>query len=369
MSDPDLIPFEDELGDTESTPIPLVERSLRTQAYDKSVGDLVAMVKTNEIILDPDYQRNYIWENSKASLLVESFLLNVPIPIIYVSEEQDGRWSVVDGLQRLASLRRFFDDEFKLSKLEVFQELNGLPFSKLPPKAQRTLKNGILRIIVILQESHSEIKYDIFQRLNRGSIRLNEQELRNCLYRGELTSALREARTNTTFLRVIGLKEPHRRFHDEELILRCLAMAEGYDRESATLPGYPNKMKSFLNSYMDTHKTTSAEAVRQLLVRFQRTIDGIDEVFGSKAFRRPIGGGNTDSRLNRALMDGVFVSFWHLPGAQLIAKADKVRSINETLVDSDGDFADALIYGTSDRKRVEYRVKRWFRAAEDCLRD
>jgi hypothetical protein len=368
MSEVESIDYEDELGDGESTAIPLGERVLRTQAYDKSVGDLVTMVKAGEIVLDPDYQRNYIWENSKASLLVESFLLNVPIPIIYVSEESDGRWSVVDGLQRLTSLRRFFDDEFKLSKLEVFQELNGIPFSKLPPKAQRTLKNGILRIIVMLQESHPEIKYDIFQRLNRGSIRLNEQELRNCLYRGEMTNALRESRKDKVFLGLIGLKAPHPRFNDEELILRCLAMAAGFEAATGTMPSYPNKMKSFLNSFMESHNKATQEQVRAIMDKFNEVVSAIEFVLGSKAFRRPLGaGGLTDSRLNRALMDGVFVAFWHLPLSSLKDKAGKLRGLNEHLVLSDPAFSDALIYGTSDKKRLEYRVKRWYFEAKEII--
>jgi Protein of unknown function DUF262 len=116
--------FSDEdISDNDTTcqdEIPKEERYFRTQAYDKSIGDVVSMMKSEDIILDPDYQRNYIWDNKKSSLLVESILLNVPIPIIYVSEEEDSTWSVVDGLQRLNSLRRFFENEFKLTGLEVW---------------------------------------------------------------------------------------------------------------------------------------------------------------------------------------------------------------------------------------------------------
>lgn len=340
--------------------IPPESRTLRTQAYDKSVGDLVAMVIAGDILLDPDYQRNYVWDNPKASLLIESFLLNVPIPIIYVSEEADGAWSVVDGLQRLTSLKRFFEDDFRLSKLEVFQELNGLTFSRLPPKAQRTLKNGILRIIVILQESHPEIKYDIFQRLNRGSIKLNEQELRNCLYRGPLTSALREARKEKNFLEIIGLAEPHKRFYDAELILRSLAMGEAFDPVAGGVPSYPNKMKSFLNSYMERNKKLSKADIEIKLAKFRDVVGAVQDVFGAPAFRRPIGDGDqTDTRLNRALMDAIVASFWQFDRLALAAKAAEIRSMNARLVREDAAFADALIYGTSDRKKVEYRVKTW----------
>ena len=102
--------------------IPTEQRNLRTQAYDKSISDIINMLNNGDIILDPDYQRKYIWDNKTASVLVESILLNVPIPVIYVAEDEDSRWNVVDGLQRLNSLKRFFDNEFKLRGLEVLQE-------------------------------------------------------------------------------------------------------------------------------------------------------------------------------------------------------------------------------------------------------
>ena len=143
------IEFGDKSDDEEmpSPEIPKEVRKLRTQAYDKSVIDIIRMIRDGDLILDPDYQRNYVWDNKKASLLMESILLNVPIPVIYVAEDEESRWSVVDGLQRLYSLSRFFNNEFRLARLEVLTELEGLTYLKLNPKAARILNNGILRII------------------------------------------------------------------------------------------------------------------------------------------------------------------------------------------------------------------------------
>ncbi len=211
---PDQLAFSDKADDEEvpSPEIPKEVRTLRTQAYDKSVSDLVRMMRSKDLLLEPDYQRNYVWDNRKASLLVESILLNVPIPVIYVAEDEESRWSVVDGLQRLNSLLRFFSNEFRLTGLEVLAELDRFQYTELNPKASRILNNGIIRIIVILQESHPEIKYDIFQRLNQGAIRLNEQELRNCVYRGPFIDMLKELRENAYFLSCLGARNPQRRF-------------------------------------------------------------------------------------------------------------------------------------------------------------
>ena len=223
--------FDDDSDQDSKIPyeIPQEVRKLTTQAYDKSVADVVRMIEDKDIRLDPDYQRNYVWDNKKSSLLIESIILNVPIPVIYVSQEQDDTWSVIDGLQRLYSLKRFFEGKFKLSGLEILSELNKHDINSLNPKALRLLKNGLLRVIMITHDSNEEIKYDVFMRLNTGSVHLNEQELRNCLYRGNLNKLLKELTNNVQWQTLLGLKAPHKRMADRELILRFLAIYHGWN--------------------------------------------------------------------------------------------------------------------------------------------
>jgi hypothetical protein len=244
------------------------------------------MIEATDIILDPEYQRHYVWDTKKASLLVESILLNVPIPVVYVAEDTDSKWNVVDGLQRLNSLRRYFSDAFKLRGLEVLSELNGLNYSSLNPKAARILRNGILRIILIFKESHPEIKYEIFMRLNRGAIKLKEQELRNCLYRGRLNTLLKELKANPKFLEMLGLKKPHKRMDDEELVLRYLALTESFDRDAGEVKQYTGKMKGTLNKFMESRRNINEETVSQYRDKFSQTIEKVYAVFGANAFRK-----------------------------------------------------------------------------------
>ena len=144
----DKLNFSDDSDKSKiSVEIPKEERKLVTQAYDKSVKDMVDMIRSEDVILNPEYQRHYVWDTKKASLFIESILLNVPLPIIYLSEDKDGKWNVIDGLQRLNTVRRYLGGEFKLRGLEVLQELNGSSYVTLNTKAQRILRNGILRII------------------------------------------------------------------------------------------------------------------------------------------------------------------------------------------------------------------------------
>lgn len=360
----DELQYEDDSGDEdlEVQEIPKEVRKLRTQAYDKSVSDLYSMIKGNDIILDPDYQRNYIWDNKKASLLVESILLNVPIPVVYVAEDEESRWVIVDGLQRLNSLRRFFDNEFKLSGLEVLTELKRQQFSTLNPKAQRMLKNGIIRVIVIKVESHPEIKYDIFERLNKGSITLNDQELRNCIFRGKFCDLLKGLREYKPYLQAIGLPEPHRRYYDSELILRFFAFNDAYDVSSEKVIDYPNKLKTFLNTYMEKHRFISPDDGESLGTLFKTTIEKVIAVFGSPAFRRiKPEDGTQDVRLNRALMDVIMVSFTRFTKEFLDSKKTAILELYRNLPAKDPAFNDALICGTSDTKKIEYRITTWLR--------
>ena len=364
------IEFGDKADDEEtpSPEIPKEVRKLRTQAYDKSVSDIIRSIRDGDLMLDPDYQRNYVWDNKKASLLMESILLNVPIPVIYVSEDEDSKWSVVDGLQRLYSLYRFFSNEFRLIGLEVLTELKGLTYLKLNPKASRILNNGILRIIVILQESHPEIKYDIFQRLNQSPIKLTEQELRNCLYRGSFINMLKDLRSNEKFLKCVGFKGPQKRFLDAELILRYFALADSFNLEKGEVKGYLSKMKTFLNSYIEKHKSATPKEITQFEKRFEDTIDKVHFVFGERAFRKVVDPeGNKDALLNRALMDVIMVSFERFCLDDIKRKKDDILKLYASLPFKDTRFADSISYRTSDNKELEYRLCTWLREINNLM--
>ena len=154
-------------GYEDSIQVPKELRKIRTQAYDKSVEDTVRMIEKGRIFLEPDFQRNsQVWDYKTASQLIESVLLNVPIPPIYVAEEDNGTWNIIDGLQRLTSFKNFYEGKFKLRGLDSLKELNKQNYDSLNPNAKNILDNGSLRIILITKESHPEMKYDVFMRLN-----------------------------------------------------------------------------------------------------------------------------------------------------------------------------------------------------------
>lgn len=349
------IPYEDTEEQTEIE-IPHEVRNLSTQAYDKSVSDIVRMITEKDLVLDPDYQRNYVWDNKKASKLIESIILNVPIPVIYVSEERDSSWSVIDGLQRLNSLKRFFDGKFKLSGLEVLYELNKCDFKSLPAKSSRMLKNGLLRIVMVTADSNDDIKYDIFMRLNTGAVHLNEQELRNCLYRGRFNLFLQEEAKNPKWLLMLGLKEPHRRMADRELLLRFLSLCTNWDRTEGEVIGYKGNMKSYMNAFMKSHQNDDGFTCYKKLC--DETIDKVYGVFGESAFRRE----NEDrsvTPINRAIMDALMIASVPYEKDFLFEKKDDIKQQLLKELNENNEFKMSTLTATSDTKVMNFRIKHW----------
>jgi hypothetical protein len=356
---------EDE--DSKIDDIPKGERNLRTQAYDMSISDIITKINEGDIVLDPDYQRNYVWDEKRASLLIESILLNVPIPVVYVAEDDDGKWDVVDGLQRLNSLRRYFGNEFKLKGLSVLDELNKCFFKDLNAKAARILRNGILRIILIFKESHSEIKYEIFMRLNRGAVKLTEQELRNCLYRGRFNDLLHELREEKIVQKMLGLDEPDNRMADAEVLLRHFTVRGGYDPSTGKIATYSGNMKSSLNHYMEKMRNLPAEQAKSLREQFLSDAAKVDEVFGANSYRRINADGTFDDRPNRAIMDAVLTGVAPHSIESIRREKSSIISLLKKLINDDAIFADAITTRTSDKQRMEYRVHTFSKNLADLM--
>jgi hypothetical protein len=158
--------------------------------------------------------------------------LNVPIPVIYLAEAPDDRYEVIDGHQRVASIAKFVANEFRLSGLQVIadKEHRRKRFHQLPASDQRRIKTRVIRAIIITDESHPSMKFEVFERLNTGSVSLNPQEIRNSTYRGRFMNRVKASWVmNSDFRYCINTKMPRARMVDHELIIRVLALREGLE--------------------------------------------------------------------------------------------------------------------------------------------
>lgn len=282
----------------DSAPYEAIQRKVLIQQYDYAVRTLMDMVIEGDLILDPDYQRNYRWADAKASRFIESIALNIPVPVFYFAEEPDGRFSVIDGQQRLTSLFRYlkpaelnelFPDrdlsELSLSGLQVRADLNGKKFTGLPREERSLISKRPMRCIVVLNESDETLKFEVFERLNSGSASLTDQEIRNCIYRGNFNRLVKELAKNEKFQEMISLPEAaQRNMKDAELVLRFFAY-----RDLTSETQYSDNYTEYLNSYMDENREISGQKYEELRELFQETIDLVHSTLGpGAAFRKPL---------------------------------------------------------------------------------
>ena len=347
------------------------KRKLISAQYDFSLDFINQQIEKGKIVLDVDFQRNFIWKKDKSSRLIESVLLNVPIPPIYFAEDKDGHWLVLDGLQRLSSINKFYKDEYELSKLTILTDLNEKKYSQID-KYKDQLDVGLLRVNVISKDSDPDIKYDVFMRLNQGAETLNYQELRNCLYRGSFNTALKDmCKTNKIFLEILNEKEPHKRYNDVELILRYFAFSDRIKKNESELRnsdekffinGYNGRLVQFLNNYMEQNRDLNDSTIRSYEERFNSTIKKVLIVFGVKeAFRNIVSDNN---RVYRTIADFVMTSFERL--SEDYIKENKTRIKNE-LKDFLSNNEELISRKTTDKDVVNKRISNWFSRFEDGI--
>jgi len=221
-------------------------------------------------------------------------LINIPIPPVYLAEEGKN-WEVIDGQQRLISLFRFYGplklgkltfDELRLTRagITILEDLRGKRYKDLSEELQASFDDYPIRVILIKKESDSDVKFDVFERLNTGAVNLNAQELRNCIYRGRFNDLINELAENKNFLFLLGLDKPHPRMQDKELVLRFFAF---YHK---TYLKYSPPMKRFLNKEMEDYRDLSPNEEKKLRNVFDKCVSLAKTVFGQYAFRRFIPG-------------------------------------------------------------------------------
>jgi hypothetical protein len=341
------------------------DRRLATQSLDLSIEALVARISRNGLILQPEFQRDYVWSTRKASTLVESVLMRIPLPVVYLAETAESDWEVVDGQQRLTSLYSFvagkFPDgtAFKLGQMNVRSDIRGKAFKDLPKVDQNAILNYTLRAVILQNESHPDLKFEVFERLNCGSVQLTDAELRNCMYRGPYNDMLNELAENPFLLKVRHTDTPHKRMEDRQLILRFFAM-----KRNSHL-NFRGGMKQFMNREMMAHRHAPPNEIGALKAMFESAIECAWTVFGPNAFRRWSSGddrdpeGQWENKLNVALWDTLLYTFAFFEKRQVVAAADAIREEFLDVMSNDLTFVDYIGRTTDKPDRVRYRAETW----------
>ena len=255
-----------------------------------SIYDLLRKItEYNEIILQPDFQRNEkVWDNKKAVRLIESILMGIPLPLFYFAEQDNGKLAVVDGLQRLTVIKEFFENKFALKKLTYLVEYNNKFFKDLPREAQARIERYQIQANVINSKTPEKIKLDIFERINSGGSPLNKQEMRNAMYLGKSTKLLKELAESDVFKNSLSTRIDSKRMRDRYIILRFLAFYLWGNQDKYQIKNLEltSDFDAFLGSAMKIINKFSDETIEELEKLFYFSIQLATTLYGKGAFVR-----------------------------------------------------------------------------------
>lgn len=352
--------------------VDLGRKRLTADRMDISFGELLNMYRDGELIIRPDYQRLYRWNNTQKTALIESLLLSIPIPPIFVAENEDGVWEVVDGLQRVSTFLSFFgelkqdlttldpivDEEgenlknvnnWQLEAGSIISSLDGFNVDTLPISFKINLKRSVCRVEILRGQSNNEMKYELFKRLNSGGSKLTPQEIRNAIYRGidtRLNELLLKLSKNELFTTMVNLSSRKKQeLYDQELILKFMAFVNNIENINLNTEHYLNRfMENTVNSNNFDYEGMENLFIETLTL-IHNSVNNPEEVFWG-----------VQRRLVATYFDAITVSV-----AQNLEKyKDNPKLLRERIdfLKQDEDFRYFSGTAPSSRSRVKNRLQR-----------
>lgn len=348
------ISVENEIDDE-----PFVEFDISVTPVDSSLSLLSEQLEKGDMII-PFYQRNFVWKIEQASKLIESFIIGLPVPQIFLYVNDDEILEVIDGQQRLMSIKYYMDGYFgetKTDKRQIFRlkglseasSLNGKTFAELSSKEQRKLRNSTLRAIHIKQLSPSrrdDCVFHIFERLNTGGTQLKPQEIRNAVFRGDIVKILQELNSGSGWMRSLKMKNNDKHQRDMELVLRIFSLFEDWH-------DYEKPMIRFLNQSMRENRDFSSSKAKRFIKRFPLVMSAIAENINSPFRPRGV--------VNMAVMDSIVVALLECEEFDF----SKLKDTYEAIL-ADVDFQRTTAMSTADAVVLKERfhiAKRYVESA------
>lgn len=333
---------------------------------DRSLSELQRWFQDARLILDPEWQRNYVWTAKAASRLIESFLIDLPVPVIYFARNSEGTYEVIDGLQRLTSVFNFFDGRLRLTGLEIRHELNGESFKSLARPLQNKLRDVTIRTFELAPNTSKDLMFVIFERLNSGGTALNDMEIRNCLYRGSLNRLIKTLATTVDFKACVNQANIEKRMTDRLLVLRFLAF---YER---TYLKASRGLKKFLNDFLDSYRNPQEIKLQEFEREFKKAMRSSVTVFGDYGFRLRKSESRTASewtpRVNAAVFQVIAVSLAKYDATHVTRQADSIFEEYLDLVTRDVKWVDAVSKSTGDPDRIAYAFDTWNKRLDAVMR-
>ena len=316
----------------------------------RTVHDVVRRIDQGSFIMDPDFQRAFIWNDEKQSKLIESVLMRIPLPVFYLAEDPEGRMIVVDGLQRLSTFVRYINNGLPL-KLPNQQELHGKKFDDLSPKLQNRIEDCNLVLYIVDAKVPERARLDIFDRVNSG-VALTRQQMRNSLYMGPATRFLKKEASTDIFKQATGKSLRADSMRDREFVNRFCAFS------LLNFDGYSNseKMDGFLAQALSHMNQLPQEQLDALSGEFQTSLRNNLAVFGEHAFRKHQRGQPRRGVLNASLWDVLSTGLSRIPEGTVLQRRDALLSRFYALMD-DKLFIQSITYGPNSTNQVRHRFE------------
>lgn len=314
----------------------------------RTIYDVLRRIEKGSFVMDPEFQRDFIWQEDKQSKLIESVMMRIPLPVFYLAEDEQGRMIVVDGLQRLSTFQRFIKNELRL-KLPDQTELDKKRFQDISPKLQNRLEDCNLILYIIDAKVPERARLDIFERVNSG-VPLTRQQMRNSLYTGPSTRFLKSEATTDLFIKATGKSLKVSTMRDREFVNRFCSF------QLLPLSAYRGDMDDYLAFALNKMNTLDPDDFKKLSAQFRTSLVNNSLVFGMHAFRKHTQNQSNRSVINASLWDVMSVGLSRYPEHVVEARAEALRSLFYRLMSHD-DFNKAISYGTNAAKRVKTRFE------------
>ncbi len=343
-------------GDESWGDYPIDDLLIRSE--NRTIYEVLRRIDQDAYVMDPDFQRDFIWPEDKQSKLVESVMMRIPLPVFYMAEDDQGRMVVVDGLQRLSTFRRFVKNDLRLV-LPGRTELHGKKFSDLSSKLQNRVEDCNLIFYIIDSKAPERTRLDIFERVNSG-MPLSRQQMRNCLFMGQATLFLKREAQSETFRNATGKSLNSQNMRDREFVNRfCAFQILGVNE-------YRGDMDEFLANSLRRMNELDEDSLSNLSTQLQQSLANNLFLFDQHAFRKHSPERQSRSVLNASLWDVMSTGLSHYSRNRVEACADSVRQAVEELL-ADQEFSTAISYGPNDPRKVRQRFQMAQRVFEETL--
>lgn len=367
------IPIEDEDvaeedTSTEEITQPFDPRDIRITTQTPTIDLLAKRLRNNEIILDPEFQRSGdIWNQEARSRLIESMLIRIPLPAFYFDGQDENKWIVIDGLQRLTTIKEFMvDKSLRLTQLEYLTDLDERSFDELPRQFQRRIEETQVTAFIVEQGSPADVRFNIFKRLNTGGSPLTLQEIRNAVNQGPVCAFLKGLAESEEFRAATLGTVKSKRMVDRELVLRFMSFRMNpYSDYKGT-----RDLDDFLSETMRDINRMTDDARNALATSFKRAMTWAGLLLGDQAFRKTPTGRNK-SQINKALFEAWSVSLSLLSDTDLELLARHRPELLEgyARLCSSADFSKAISQATGNAAQVHTRFDRVERLIREVLDD